>query len=78
LGVNWKKLKSKDLIDFLRSLIGRTKGLIVIILKFDGKLGIWLNKSKTKDLTEKSTWLYGLKLTKLEVKLKGIEILVVN
>jgi hypothetical protein len=40
LGVNWKKLKSKDLIDFLRSLIGRTKGLIVIILKFDGKLGI--------------------------------------
>jgi hypothetical protein len=47
-------------------------------LKFDGKLGIWLNKSKTKDLTEKSTWLYGLKLTKLEVKLKGIEILVVN
>ena len=53
LGVNWNKLKFRDLIGFLGGLIRWIKVLIVIILKFDKQLGTWLNKSKTKDQTEK-------------------------
>jgi len=53
LGVNWNKLKFRDLIGFLGGLIRWIKVLIVIILKFDKQLGTWLNKSKIKDQTEK-------------------------
>jgi hypothetical protein len=42
-----------DLIGFLEGLIGWIKVLIVIILMFDKQLGTWLNKSKTKDQTER-------------------------
>jgi hypothetical protein len=34
LGVNWKKLKYEDLIDFLGGLIGRIRDLSIRILKF--------------------------------------------
>jgi hypothetical protein len=53
LGVNWNKLKSKDLIGFLGGLIGWIKGLIVRILKYSSQLGTWLKKSKAKDQTKK-------------------------
>jgi hypothetical protein len=53
LGVNWNKLKSKDLIGFLGGLIGWIKGLIVRILKSSRQLGTWLKKFKANDQTEK-------------------------
>jgi hypothetical protein len=55
LGVNWNKLKFRDLIGFLGGLIGWIKGLIVRILKFGMQLGTWLKNSKTKNKTEKKT-----------------------
>jgi hypothetical protein len=57
LDVNWKKLKSRDLIGFLGGLIGLIRDLIVRILKFDGLLRTWLKKSKTNDQTEKQSYI---------------------
>jgi hypothetical protein len=49
MGFNFKKLKFRGHeITIFKSWFSQIRGLIAWILKFDGQLGNWLKKSRTK------------------------------